>query len=334
LLILKGCLIFITPDRFITNIDYKHIRKYLLENTYLKEITSLGDDIFENVAMPSAIIHTENLNQKNEFIKCRCYLSSDFSLKKQNDFLGYENFIFKIFGNSLEDLLLKTISEKSDKLIDHLINGRGVEIGKNSKAIESNFRAGLKKFLRGKDIFRYLIKSSVFIDTSYSEINYKDDSLYQSTKILIRKTGSGIIAVIDDEYRYVIQTIYIFKRKSSSSLSERYILGCLNSKLMGFWYNYTFGEKDRKTFPHLTQGKVLALPILNVNNKKQNLIISQVDKILNTKKANPETDTGYEEKQIDIMVYKLYKLTYEEVKLVDPEFWLSKEEYENYEIKE
>ncbi|MBK8943645.1 MAG: Eco57I restriction-modification methylase domain-containing protein [Ignavibacteriae bacterium] len=38
--------------------------------------------------------------------------------------------------------------------------------------------------------------------------------------------------------------------------------------------------------------------------------------------------------EIDVMVYKLYNLTYEEVKIVDPQFWLSEEEYNNYEIGE
>jgi len=31
------------------------------------------------------------------------------------------------------------------------------------------------------------------------------------------------------------------------------------------------------------------------------------------------------------MVYKLYDLTYEEVKIIEPEFDLPKKEYENYE---
>jgi len=34
------------------------------------------------------------------------------------------------------------------------------------------------------------------------------------------------------------------------------------------------------------------------------------------------------EREIDEMVYRLYGLSYEEVKVVDPEFWLSREEYE------
>ena len=315
----KGRLIFITPDRFITNIDYKYVREYLLKNTYLKEVTSLGDNVFENVAMPSAIIHTENLKQKNENIKCRSYFSSDFSLKNQTDFITNDNFIFKIFGDSLVDLLLKSISEKSDKIADHFNNARGVEVGKDSEVIECSYKKGLKKFLRGEDIDRYIIKSNVFIDTTYTNVDYKEDSLYKGTKILIRKTGNGIIAVVDDEYRYAIQTIYIFKCKNISKLNERYVLSCLNSKLMGFYYNYTFGEKDRKVFPHLTQGKVLALPILNANETQQKPFITLVDQILSAKAANPKADTSALEKQIDDMVYKLYELTEEEIKIIEGE---------------
>jgi adenine-specific DNA-methyltransferase len=36
---------------------------------------------------------------------------------------------------------------------------------------------------------------------------------------------------------------------------------------------------------------------------------------------------------IDLLVYKMYDLTYDEVKLVDKDFWLSEEEYNNYKIQ-
>jgi len=36
--------------------------------------------------------------------------------------------------------------------------------------------------------------------------------------------------------------------------------------------------------------------------------------------------------QIDVMVYKLYNLTYHEVKIVDPAFWMSEGEYNNFSI--
>ena len=35
-------------------------------------------------------------------------------------------------------------------------------------------------------------------------------------------------------------------------------------------------------------------------------------------------NTQHLEDKIDLMVYKLYELTYDEVRIVDPEFWMSK----------
>jgi len=45
-----------------------------------------------------------------------------------------------------------------------------------------------------------------------------------------------------------------------------------------------------------------------------------------------QTEIDKTDKEIDVMVYKLYDLTYEEVKIVDPEFWLSESEYKNSSI--
>jgi hypothetical protein len=40
-----------------------------------------------------------------------------------------------------------------------------------------------------------------------------------------------------------------------------------------------------------------------------------------------KADTSELEKAIDNLVYKLYKLTYQEVKAIDPEFELTEQEY-------
>ena len=44
-------------------------------------------------------------------------------------------------------------------------------------------------------------------------------------------------------------------------------------------------------------------------------------------------DTTDIEKRLDVMVYKLYKLTYSEARVIDPDFWLSEEEYNNYKVE-
>jgi adenine-specific DNA-methyltransferase len=67
------------------------------------------------------------------------------------------------------------------------------------------------------------------------------------------------------------------------------------------------------------------IPIPNISTKEQKLIINLVDEILKKKKEGQ--DTTLCERKIDLLVYKLYNLYYEEVLIVDPDFTLSKEEY-------
>ena len=59
-----------------------------------------------------------------------------------------------------------------------------------------------------------------------------------------------------------------------------------------------------------------------------------VDRIIQEKRDDPNADTRALEDQIDLMVYKLYGLTWAEVKIVDPEFAMSEAEYEAFQLPE
>jgi len=70
-------------------------------------------------------------------------------------------------------------------------------------------------------------------------------------------------------------------------------------------------------------------------NKLESPFIDLVDQILAAKKENPRADTSHWEREIDIIVYKLYNLTYEEVEIIEPQIGriIPKEEYDKYELK-
>jgi hypothetical protein len=67
------------------------------------------------------------------------------------------------------------------------------------------------------------------------------------------------------------------------------------------------------------------LYIPNIPEEKQHLFVIIVKEILQKKQKNIETT--HLENQIDNLVYRLYDLTYEEVKVIDPKFSLTEEEY-------
>lgn len=73
------------------------------------------------------------------------------------------------------------------------------------------------------------------------------------------------------------------------------------------------------------------LPIKIISNEEQNKFVQIVEKIMQMKINNE--DTTAEEREIDKMVYKLYNLTYEEVKIIDPAFALTEKEYEEFRME-
>lgn len=54
-----------------------------------------------------------------------------------------------------------------------------------------------------------------------------------------------------------------------------------------------------------------------LSQSEQKPFITLVDKALSAKKINPDADTAGLEREIDEMVYKLYDLTSEEIKIVE-----------------
>jgi len=74
------------------------------------------------------------------------------------------------------------------------------------------------------------------------------------------------------------------------------------------------------------------IKIFNATIDEQLLFKKKVNQILSAKEQGD--DTSDLEREIDAMVYKLYELTYDEVKIVEPEFKLSEEQYNNYKIME
>ena len=111
----------------------------------------------------------------------------------------------------------------------------------------------------------------------------------------------------------------------------KFILGIINSKLISFWFEHTFAKNSRKIFPQFKVKELSLFPIIKLDEKNlelQNKIIGLVDNIiiLNEKlilEKNPNSITIINrqinalDKQIDALVYKLYNLNDEEIKIIE-----------------
>ena len=140
--------------------------------------------------------------------------------------------------------------------------------------------------------------------------------LFIEPKILIRQTANKIIAAYDEEQWYCLKSAIIVQLPSESPLGYLYLLSLLNSKLMNFLYSDLVNE-DARIFPEVKPIQLFKLPIPIPKKQKQIELEKIVNQILTAKKSDPKADTTALEKAIDQLVYQLYGLTEEEIKIVE-----------------
>jgi adenine-specific DNA-methyltransferase len=98
----------------------------------------------------------------------------------------------------------------------------------------------------------------------------------------------------------------------SEYIPDKYVVACLNSKFVSYYV------KNFITTTHTLQindGRLI--PIVVPSPVILKTIISIVDQILTAKKQSPTADTTALESEIDRLVYELYGLTEEEIKIVE-----------------
>lgn len=114
----------------------------------------------------------------------------------------------------------------------------------------------------GENIRRYKIDGGSYILPNIEGINYKNTSMYEPPKILIRKTGLGLYAAIDYSGGMTTQTVYIFKYKDrENTVPLEYYLALINSRVVYYYYLKIYGENEWKSHPYVTKKIIFSLPI-------------------------------------------------------------------------
>ena len=140
---------------------------------------------------------------------------------------------------------------------------------------------------------------------------------------MFRTTADRIIATIDNNQFLALNSVNVGV-PINAEYDLKYILGIINSKLMDFWYTLTVQEKN-KTFAEVKIVYLERIPIIDLDKDSQKQIVDIVENRIN--ESNNEKKQKLEG-NIDLLVYNLYNLTYDEVLIVDPDTSITREEYE------
>jgi hypothetical protein len=185
---------------------------------------------------------------------------------------------------------------------------------KNSKAMQPY--PNLKKHL---DRFKNVITSD---NRPYGLHRAREERFFLGESIVAqRKCPNRPSFTYTDFNCYVSATFYLIQ---TGRLNMKYLTGLLNSKLITYWLRNK-GKMQGNNY-QIDKEPLLAIPLIIPTEEFSKAIENIVVKILENK--SEEEDTTTLEQEIDNLVYKLYDLNFDEVKVIDPAFNLSKKEFE------
>ncbi|MFQ5531080.1 MAG: Eco57I restriction-modification methylase domain-containing protein [Candidatus Nanoarchaeia archaeon] len=329
---LNGELSYIIPSTILQNEYLKKIRKYIITKHYLKEIVNFGNKVFEAVT-DSIILFVKNNNTKDNITIVKRKYNLNFSSNdkfiewNQNEWNKEPDYIINLKINKAENIILKKIDNNS-KILDDFLNvyvgivANGIKKFLSDKKANSNY----KKYLQGKHIQRYELNPvNLYINFNIQKLHSNtDERVYlQKEKILVRKTGNKLIASYDDNQYFTDQSIYNLYSKTDNTKNLKYLLSLLNSKLMNYYFNKKM-ITNADVYPYIKGIHLKKLPIKDISKEEQKPFIKIVDQILSITKSkdyleNKQKQAKVKELQdkIDKLVYKLYGLTEEEIKIVE-----------------
>ncbi len=176
------------------------------------------------------------------------------------------------------------------------------------------------RIYKGANCHRY------FLDTQYlfakdNQITQQifEKNYYQNIIVTQNITGTS------DAYRIHANLIEVKNQEilfldtcNLSYCKERehakFLVGLLNSRLL----DWLFRKTSTNNHVNLYELETLPIPQITKSNKPTaDKIIALVDKILQAKEKDPKANTQGLEKEIDALVYQLYHLTDEEIKIIE-----------------
>lgn len=114
----------------------------------------------------------------------------------------------------------------------------------------------------GVDVDRYVCAPSREIRRNVPGIQYKPHAVFSARKLLVRKTGIGLKAAIDESGAYTTQVVFHFiTRDGAPDFMLDYIQGVLCSRVMLAYHLQVSGENQWRSHPYVTPKVLTQLPI-------------------------------------------------------------------------
>lgn len=291
---------------FVNSIYFDILNKIKNEKTYCLNDKEVAQGI---VAPQDFVIDSHLTVLKNDTIKKGdgIFILSESEYNNLN-LTDTEKSIIKPYYTTNE--LHRYYGENNNKLYIIYTDKEAKENIKKYPAIKSHL-----------DKFKKIITSDF---KPYGLHRARDQRFFEGEKIIsLRKTSKPYFTFTDFPC-YVSQTYFVIKPENKNL---KYLTGLLNSKLVHFWL-YFKGKKQGEQL-QVDKAPLLEIPLLDTDDKEIiDKVTKAVDKIIELEKNLKSVNTDHEKnlinKQIEAneniineIVYKLYDLNSEDIKMIE-----------------
>jgi len=283
------------------NNNLENIFKSIEKNPQLDSICHVRQGLRTGVDKISNI-HLEKFNfegEKGEGV----FILEEEELKKLN-INKKDSLIKPLFKNS--DIKKFATNEQTSQYLIYIDN---ITINK----LENEHKFIYNHLKRYKELIKKIrVQNNEKFDNWFVLDRPREKWLFEGEKIVAPQRSKRNTFGYNNVDWFSSADVYFIKSKVKE-IQLKYILSLLNSKLYYFWLINK--GKMKGDMLELYQKPLSEIPIKKISKTAQAPFIKIVDEILEKKKTG--IDTGDLERKIDEMVYELYELTEEEIKIVE-----------------
>jgi len=291
-----GVMGFIVPETWLKVESATKLRKFMLENTFIKKIVHRVE--FPNVGAELSIFILEKTKEIGKTEVKSNLDDSDYLSFSQKTWLENKNCEINIFVGDSEKKVIEKMMLDSVKL-DEISNIKaGLQEYETGKGNPKQSKEDVKNHVYDydhkfdKDTFKYLQGVGRYhFNWNGKWLRYgkwlaapRSFELFSSPRIIVREipNRSNLTYQINATY---IEDTYLNNRSNINILEKdknfklKYILAILNSRLMTFYHLKKSAKSQRDLFPKITLNDLREFPIKKISVEKQKEFIEGADNI-------------------------------------------------------
>jgi hypothetical protein len=293
----KGNLSFIVPDSYLEKEYFSDLRKFIVNQCSIIKNLRVGDNIFEDVNMPSSIIFLKKDNSSSKKFSFADISKEDLSTRIEWLKDKPENIIYTDNQPDYEkSFILRNVFFRNTthlRLIDVYDQVMGVkvyQVGKG-KPKQSDFELKNNVFIsndkKDKNYLSFISQGiyRYYYETQNEYINYgewlaepRELRFFEVPKIVVREVMNERIFATIIPFEAVVKNIAGVIIQKDNNYTLEYLLCLLNSKLFSFCIKRESPKRDNQAFPSINSNLLKNLPIKKLEN--QQFFIEKANKML------------------------------------------------------